>query len=176
MKHIAINGQRGVGKTTLITRLIRDTGLSVSGFMTRKEPMPGEVNEQIFIHRASTPLTERQYELRNRIGICGAARMLEKRTDVFETLGVEYLSDCPPGKLIVMDELGFLEAEATRFQEAVIKRFDGDIPVIAAIKYNQTPFLDAIRNHPKVEVFNIDFDNRDALYKELLPLLRWLFP
>jgi len=175
MKHIAINGQRGVGKTTLITRLIRDAGLSVSGFMTRKEVVGGEVNEQIFIHRAATPLGERQFELRNRIGICGAARMLEKRTEVFETLGVEYLSDCPPGRLIVMDELGFLEAEALKFQKAVMDRFDGDIPVIAAIKYNQTPFLDAIRSHPNVAVYNIDPENRDALYEELLPLMNGLF-
>ncbi len=53
-------------------------------------------------------------------------------TETFEDLGVRILQDCLKSKpdLIIMDELGILEAEAKTFQDYVRKCLASDIPVL----------------------------------------------
>ena len=57
---------------------------------------------------------------------------------------------------------------------AVIRALDGDMPVLAAVKPKDTPFLRAVRGHENAELVFIDEQNRDALLEKLLPhILRW---
>lgn len=44
-----------------------------------------------------------------------------------------------------MDELGFLENDAHRFQAAVLAALDGSTPVLAAVKPKDTDFLRRVR-------------------------------
>lgn len=71
-----------------------------------------------------------------------------------------------PG-LLVMDELGFLERDASRFQTAVLAALRGPQPVLAAVKNRDDPFLRAVRSVPGVRVLYITRDNREGLYRAL---------
>jgi nucleoside-triphosphatase THEP1 len=62
-----------------------------------------------------------------------------------------------------MDELGFMELGAPVFRAAVLRALDGEVPVIGVIRLERNPFLDAVRNHPKVAVTEVNESNRDAL-------------
>ena len=74
-----------------------------------------------------------------------------------------------------MDELGFFESKADRFTAAVLEALAGDIPVLAAVKSRtDVPFLNAVRAAPKAEVFSITPENRDELYRLLLPRMEAL--
>ena len=78
------------------------------------------------------------------------------------------------GGLLVMDELGFLENDAHRFQAAVLAALDGSTPVLAAVKPKDTDFLRRVRQHPHGEVFNITPESREALYQHLRSrILQW---
>jgi len=68
-----------------------------------------------------------------------------------------------------MDEIGFMEEKAEQFQKAVLSAFDGNIPVIAAIKakHFSTPFLEAVRSHDNVQLIELDETNRDEIYEQL---------
>ena len=66
-----------------------------------------------------------------------------------------------------MDELGFLERDAHRFQEAVLAALQGDQPVLAAVKNRNDPFLQAARGVPGVRVLYITRENREGLFRLL---------
>ena len=76
--------------------------------------------------------------------------------------------ELPHNGVIVFDELGFMESNAPRFTEAVLRTLDGAPLVIAAVRNKETPFLNAVRSHPRADVYRIDPENRDRLRETLL--------
>ena len=59
-KHILICGERGVGKSTLIRRLLAESILPVGGFVTRRLPQAdGDGMFPIYLHAAALPPEER---------------------------------------------------------------------------------------------------------------------
>ena len=67
-----------------------------------------------------------------------------------------------------MDEIGFMEASSEAFCSGIFRLLDGDIPVLAAVKDKDTPFLQAVRNHPKTTCYHLTEDNREALFQQIL--------
>ena len=141
-RHLLICGERGVGKSTLIRRLLEHSTREVGGFVTKRLPCD--------------------------------SRSSIRHPEVFDGLGAQLIESAPEGGIILMDELGFLENDAKVFQSAVLCALDGDMPVLAAVKPKDTPFLRAVRGHENAELVFIDEQNRDALLEKLLPhILRW---
>ena len=94
---------------------------------------------------------------------------------MFDTLGVRYIEAAQPDGILVMDELGFFEAQAESFTAAVLTALRGDIPILAAVKSRtDVAFLNAVRAAPKAEVFYITPENREELYERLLPSIKAL--
>ena len=173
-RHILISGDRGVGKSTLIERLLAHCPRPRYGFVTRMEPAGADGFRPIYIHPAGQRLAERVYTQDNCIGACDS-RTHRPRVEVFDSLGVRYLRAARPGGILVMDELGFFEAQAESFTDAVLAALAGDIPVIAAVKSRtDIPFLNAVRAAPLAEVLYITPSNRDELFERLLPRMREL--
>lgn len=168
-KHILICGEVGVGKSTLIQRLLAQNTLPLYGFITKKLDPDENGFHPIYIHPAGA--RERRFDEENLIGTCDR-RIHNINLDVFNTLGVTYLQ-AKPGGIILMDELGFMEAKAEAFTRAVMKALDGDVPVVAAVKARfDIPFLDAVRAHPNTILYRITIENRDDLFSELLQIVR----
>ena len=173
-KHILISGERGVGKSTLIEKLLSASSRPRYGFITKMRPADETGFHPIYIHPAGQPVTERAYTEANCIGTCDS-RTHRPNLDAFNALGVRYIRDARPDGILVMDELGFFEAKADDFTAAVLEALTGDIPVIAAVKSRtDIPFLNAVRSAPRAEVFCITPENRDELFKKLLPRVRGL--
>ena len=154
MDKILICGPRGVGKSTLIRRLTALYPGPVSGFVTKRETVAdGE----------ACPEARRQYGPENLIGRCDSRRSV-RCTPAFDDWGPRLLEG--PG-LLLMDELGFLERDAHRFQEAVLAALKGDQPVLAAVKNRNDLFLQAVRGVPGVRVLYITRENREGLFRLL---------
>ena len=116
MDKILICGPRGVGKSTLIRRLAALYPGPVSGFVTKRlTTADGEGMFPIYIHPAAQPEDRRQYGPENLAGRCDSRRSA-RYTPVFD----EWAPGCWRVGLLVMDELGFLERDASRFQAAVL--------------------------------------------------------
>ena len=168
-KHILICGEVGVGKSTLIQRLLAQSTRPLFGFTTKKLDPDENGFHPIYIHPAGAKL--RTFGESNQIGTCDR-RIHNINLDVFNTLGVEYLH-AQPGGIILMDELGFMEAKADAFTRAIMAALDGDTPVIAAVKARfDVPFLNEVRAHPKGKLYMITQENRDKMFEELLPVIR----
>ena len=173
-RHILICGERGVGKSTLIEKLLQTSSRPRYGFITKMRPAGPDGFHPIYIHSAATPAKARTYAEENCIGTCDS-RTHRPNLAAFNILGVRYIEAAKPGGIIVMDELGFFEAKADAFTATVLRALGGDIPVIAAVKSRtDVPFLNAVRAAPMTEVYYITPDNRDELYEKLLPKIQAL--
>jgi len=161
--HILIVGSRGVGKSTLIRRVLSELKCSVWGFETKKEPL---AQGPIYIYEAGK---ERVQSEENLVGYC----VNQKPTvfsDAFDRFA-EKLTE-PKGDVIVMDELGFMESKSEAFCAAVLHLFDGKMPIIAAVKDKDTAFLQSVRSHKNARIFHISEENRDALFHEVMDFIR----
>ena len=169
MKHILIHGRRGAGKSTMIEKLVSELDGPVYGFYTRTVRTNDAGYHQIYMYPAGS--VERPTSEENHVGDCNTReRTINLR--VFDTLGVEYLH-AQAGGILVMDEIGFMEQDSELFCEAVLQALDGDIPVLAGVKAGMdVPFLHRVLEHPKVEVYELNPDNRQEIYEQILPQVR----
>ena len=163
MKHIMICGEIGVGKSTLISRLLENTARPVCGYITKSLNVRDDGYHEIFMY---APGDEEHAVF---LADCNR-RSRHVNLEVFETLGVELLSDIRSDGIIVMDEIGFMEERAEHFTSRVLELLDGSVPVIGAVKstHPDSAYLNSIRNHPNVELVYINQENRDDLYYSLL--------
>lgn len=166
MEHALIVGPRGVGKSTLIQRVLRQLGRPVFGFETKKETaLADEVNgSPIYIYDAGIP--HRQHP-ENLVGYCKNQHPTTIQ-GVFDRYAAKLSTPVPKGHIVLLDELGFMEAASPAFCGAVMSLLDGEAPVLAAVKDKDIPFLAQVRSHPKAKCFYITQDNRDELFEEVL--------
>lgn len=167
-RHILICGDPGIGKSTLLDRLLLEDGRPVSGFRTKKLSPDADGIAEVILY----PAWDLSRSGRKRIGIC-RDRILETYPQVFETLGVSLIREARQGTVLLMDELGRMESEAPAFQRAVLEALEGTVPVYAAVKsLTGVPFLDRVRESGTADLFRINRENRDALTEMLLREVR----
>lgn len=167
--HTLIVAPKGTGKSALIRRLLDGVDAPVFGFETVKEDAltADERGAPIYIYPAGGP---RERSAENLLGYCVAGSPT-KLPGGFDRFAPRLAAPCPPGALILMDELGFMESQSPAFCAAVLARLDGDAPVLAAVRDLDVPFLEAVRSHPNCRCFRLTEDNADALYPEIRDFL-----
>ena len=168
--HALIVGDRGVGKSTLIRRVLQELNRPVFGFETKKEePLEDPIRGcPIYIYDAGKPHCRAQENL---IGYHKEQDMAAI-TAAFDRYAPSLMGPVADDAVVELDEIGFLEAKSDAFCQAVLHLLEGKNPVIAAVKSREHPFLEAVRNHPNARCFFITAENRDALYEEVLAFLK----
>ena len=164
--HALIVGDRGVGKSTLIHRVLKELNRPVFGFETKKEEQLEDSIRgcPIYIYDAGKP------HIRTPENLIGYHKEgdVPAITAAFDRYAPSLMGPIPENTVVELDEIGFLEAKSDAFCQAVLHLLEGKNPVIAAVKNREHPFLDAVRNHPNARCFYITAENRDALYEEVL--------
>ena len=103
MKHILICGEKGAGKTTLINRLRASITAPIYGYCTKRmTERDADGLFPIYIHPAWQAEAERAYGSANLIGRCDIC-IRDVYTNVFNTLGAEYITASKPCGYIIMD-------------------------------------------------------------------------
>ena len=168
--HALIAGDRSVGKSTLIHRVLKELNRPVFGFETKKEEQLEDSIRgcPIYIYDAGKSHIRTQ---KNLIGY-HKERDIPAITAAFDRYAPRLLEPVPKNSVVELDEIGFLEAKSDAFCQAVLHLLEGKNPVIAAVKNREHPFLDAVRNHPNARCFYITAENRDALYEEVLAFMK----
>lgn len=161
--HLFLTGEKRVGKSTVIAKLLAGRA-APAGFYTKKAEVNGCTGVHLLRANGEAPCEE------NRLFVC-LAKHGPEMTERFERLGCAALTESAGADLILMDEIGPHEAEAKRFQQEVFRALDGDTPVLGVLQRAESPFLDAIRRHPKVRVRTVTSANRDGMAERVAPLI-----
>lgn len=149
-KHIFLTGDKGVGKSTLVRRLLAEGSWRLGGFFTVKH------EDKVYLLRpGESPCPD------NLLFRCGQ----DADPARFDTLGCAALS--VPCDVILMDELGPHESGAQAFQAAVFRALDGGTPVLGVLQKADTPFLRQVAAHPQVQAVEVTPENREELAKTL---------
>ena len=164
-RHLFLTGDKQVGKSTLLRRLIEARKLDCAGFETQAFFLNGERRGFTLHGRIEMP------PYRNDCICC--ARIEEKRAvpvlPVFEENGVLILkrSLASPAPFLLMDELGRLEREASGFIVQIEACLDADKRVLGVLQKCNSAHVARIAQRADVTVLTVTPENRDEL-------LEWL--
>ena len=163
--NILILGPAGIGKTTLVKRLLKDLiPLVVRGFY--KEPI---IEFNAFKgYRVIT--LDLKWQILAHINIEGPDRIENIGVNIngFEQLVLPQLSLFAGTELFVIDEIGKMECLSKRFCQQVGLIFDSRIPAIATGTLGETTFLDELINRNDVSIIRINNKNRNFIWKDIL--------
>lgn len=159
--NVFLQGLPGVGKSTIIKKILRELSIDPTGFFTLVEELPIEGKRNIYIHPANSKNLER--ESNNLIGESVNPGKLVAYTKVFENYGLEILSHIE-SPLIIMDEIGFLEDDAYQYQSRILDLLNQEIMILGVIKKKETPFISTIARHRKSIVIEVNENNREEAY------------
>ncbi len=158
-KHIFLTGEVQVGKSTAISRALGILKVVPGGFRTYGMNYQEDGSSDVYIFPAVAK-PEQRYRVAHR-----SPAGISVYPEVFDEFGTYYLRQ--PANLILMDELGYMEAAAEKFQQAVLETLDGDVPVLGVVRNRKTPFLDAVRAREDVLVLTVTESNRNFLPKKI---------
>ena len=168
---ILLTGERGAGKSTALRRALCGCGLNIGGFMTDfGDTRYGENKKLWLLPWSKTP----DFSAGQVCALLGPGGR-QVFPEVFDGLGAELLRRAAGDEacgLILMDELGFLEAGAAGFRKAVLDVLAGPKPVLGVVRQGLGAWQDA----PLGELWEVTEENRDAVPDRLRRRLAALLP
>lgn len=169
---ILLTGERQAGKSFLVRRLLQNSTRPLYGFVTKMEPEGVDGLRYVFMHPAAERPEAWTYTRENRVGVCDRNGVREIYPQVFDTLGVSLLKQARGDGIVIMDELGFMEASNEAFTRQVQEVLESDIPVVAVVKKRPgVAFLDKVWLTTGALRYEVTPENREALYQRLMPIL-----
>ncbi len=172
MKHLLIVGRPGVGKTTLMKRLVQALRhCAIDGFLT-EELREDEQRRGFWL----SPLDGRQVLLAHRQLESGVrVGPYKVNVDVLDSVAVPVIERAVQRAFILfLDELGKMELCSARFEAVVQEAFDHGPSIVATAGVAPLPFLNAIKRRKDVELVPLTASNRGAVQEELAARLRAL--
>jgi len=155
---IFLTGERQVGKSTALRRYLRKSGLRARGFMTDFGTTRYNEEKTLLLLPWGDPPDYSAGQVCARIGL----RNKQVDPPAFDLFGVRLLLEAaadPACGLIVMDELGFLEADAQQFRDTVLQVLSGPKPVVGVVRQG----LGIWKGAPLGTLLTVTKENRDRI-------------
>ncbi len=166
---ILLTGRPGVGKTTVIKRVVERLSGDAGGFYTTEIRHAGR--RQGF--RIVT--LDGQEGVLSHVDIKGRPRVSRYgvNTRDLEEVGVAALRRAAmEADLVVVDEIGKMELFSEAFRRAVADAIEGDKPVLGTVMASPEPWVDALKGRSQVTVLEVTRENRDQMVSLVTELLQ----
>lgn len=164
MDNIFITGNPGVGKTTLVKKLLTGlVGWNVSGFYTEEIRDSGVRKGFELVDLAG------RRSLLSHIQIKGPYRVGKYGVDIvgFDTFldTVDFLN--PRTDLVVIDEIGKMECYSKKFASLVRELIHSDKKIVATISRKGGGLIAEVKAGKNIQMFELTLENRDRLALEI---------
>ena len=155
-----ITGKPGVGKTTLVQKIINRMGsVNMAGFYTAEIRYTGSRLgfELQGLNGGCRTLAHVDIDSRHRVGRYGVDTLgFEEFLTILDLLN-------PDVELIVIDEIGKMELFSNRFRNLVRDALNADKQVLATIPLKGNDFIREIKQRPDIHLLEVTHANRDRL-------------
>ena len=166
--NILLTGKPGIGKTTLIIRMLGIIKhLRAAGFYTREIRQGGIRRgfELIDLSGRKRLLSHVNIKSSYRVGKYGVdIQGFDKFLEIIEFFD-------PSTDIVVIDEIGKMESFSAKFNTILIRMLDSETPVIATIALKGAGIIGQIKRRSDIKLFEMTHDNRDRLVKDISRLL-----
>jgi nucleoside-triphosphatase len=165
---LLLTGRPGVGKTTVIKKVVEALGDQAGGFYT--EEIRGadgrrkgfrlvalEGDEAVMAH------VDLRREGRPRVSRYGVD------VDAIREVGVTALRRAmAANQVIIVDEIGKMELFCEPFKEALIAAINGRNPVLATVMGGSHSWVDDLKARQQVDIWRVTTHNRDRMPEAVL--------
>lgn len=168
-KHLLITGRPGVGKTTLIQKIIEflkdnKPDWTLTGFWTCEVRQNSQrIGFDINTLNGYHGILARRKDL----GIASRKHVGKYSVDIsdFETIAVPALYE--PADLVIIDEVGKMELFSSKFKEAVQFVLDNQPRVLATVPFYEDSFLATIKSRADVQLWELTRENREKTLQKI---------
>lgn len=165
---ILLTGRPGIGKTTLIRKVLDRLGATAGGFYT------AEIREGGRRQGFSIATLDGKKGVLSHVNIKGSPRVSKYGVNLkdLEEIGVAALrkavveADC-----IVVDEIGKMELFSDEFRKAVMEAIESDKLVLGTAMAGRHPWVDDLKALPRVTVLEVTEANRNRMVQRMLDLI-----
>ena len=166
-KSLLLTGHPGIGKTTIIRKVVGALGERAGGFYTEEITGPGGRHgfKLITLHGREVTLAHRDLKAKRypRVGRYGVD------TGVLESVGVKALETAiQRNRIVIVDEIGLMELYSRKFLDVLMGGFMGGAHIVGTIMAKSHPEAAAFRYLSQVEIWEIDHRNRGTMHEHVL--------
>lgn len=162
-KNILVTGPPGIGKSTVIERIVRRIQRPVIGFFTK------EIREEekrvgfaiITLDGKKGVLAHKDIKGRFRVGNYGV------NMEDIDRIAVPSIRPAGSEVIVVIDEIGKMECLSTLFRESLITVLDSGNPVLGSIALKGSPFIEKVKVRKDIFLVEVTERNRDELIASL---------
>jgi len=167
MGNILLTGKPGIGKTTLVRKVVEQLGnIKAGGFYTQ------EIRENsVRVGFRITTLDGRRGILAhvNHKGKFRVGKYGVNLGDIDE-IAVSSILNSLDRDLILIDEIGKMELYSEKFKEVVVKALETG-RVLGTIRLGRDEFTNEIKKRNDTRIIEVTLENRDPLVEELVQTL-----
>lgn len=162
--NLLITGDRNQGKTTLVSKIIKNIKIPYDGFITKPDKHYPNGTTYIMEDLITKETAAISRYIDNRIIGYSAT---------FSDLGVRCLNRClySSVNLIVMDELGRFEKNNLDFIEKITDLLDSKKTVIAVLKAEPIEYLDKIKARKDCIIYDLNQIDTKDVYDDIISKL-----
>ena len=165
INNILISGYPGVGKTTLIMKIIKKLNCKISGFYTYEKKESRKRTGFYITDFSGNQMVMADINCNSlyRVGKYGV------NVEAIEKIGISALENAKVNAdLIIIDEIGKMEMFSSKFCEILETIFNSSKPVLATIRLKDCPLTVKLKAREDVKLFNLTINNRNEMEKILL--------
>lgn len=165
MNNLFLTGKKGIGKSTILKKVLNQIDLSIGGYVTERT-YDGYYRK--YIARSLSNPKEEYLIVKS-----------DSRNDskvffpeAFEKGLVSILDESLKSKdIIVLDELGSSEEEIDVFTSKIFELLDSKKIVFGVLKDVDCEFLNRIKNRSDVTIIRVTEENRDSILDEIMDII-----
>jgi nucleoside-triphosphatase len=165
--NILLTGMPGVGKTTLIRKLVEALDRPARGFYTEEIREKGKrLGFKIAtLDGREGVLAHETIRGSQRVGRYGVS------TADLEAIGIPAITPASPDEIIVVDEIGKMECASEAFKDAAWRALESPNLVLGTIARKGVGFIARVKGRSDVKLFDVTRQNRDHLAGQILHAL-----